>query len=144
MSFLTENTEKRNNVLFVALYSIFLICCFFPQYFVTMAIYLVFMAFGAVVYGFISKNPIKSYLFGFLIFPTVFILSIVLSFPSLSTLLLELFSWTLILYLLYSCVWGVPGYLAALKSPNKFWSIIRALLIILAILIQYILIIYPF
>jgi hypothetical protein len=144
MSFLTENTEKRNNVLFIALYSILIICCFFPQNFVTMAILLVFMVFGAVVYGFISKNPIKSYLFGFLISPTVLIISIVLSFPSLSTLLLELFSWTLIFYLLYSCICGVPGYLAALKSPNKFWSIIRVLLIILTILIQYLLIIYPF
>jgi len=144
MSFLTENTEKRNNVLFIALYSILIICCFFPQNFVTMAILLVFMAFGAVVYGFISKNPIKSYLFGFLIFPTVSIISIILSFPSLSTLLLEVFSWNSIIILLYSCVCGVPGYLAAWKSPNKFWSIIRALLIILAILIQYILIIYPF
>lgn len=134
--FFNQN-EKTNNILFISFYAFALAIIFlFTETAAALIIFIIFRYFGAAIYGFISKNPLKSYLFGFLLHPVVEIVdtaqaSVFHSAPFFSTLLSML-----PLMLFYSVIWGVSGYFAAKRSSDKFLQVIYVLIVFVFIIIQ--------
>ena len=142
--FKLNRTEKTNNILFIAIYLLFFASLLleFPDI-IRIYIFLLFLYFGPTIYGFISKNPLKSYLFGFLIFPSLLIFEFVNSalhpsfFQDMAAIEFRF------LLLLYAVIWGLPGYFAAQRSSDKLKMIFHILFIVLFIVLQFLLFFRP-
>jgi hypothetical protein len=129
--------EKMENALFVFLYVIFICSVFLTSYFSNFVIlYMILFYFGAACYGFISKQPIKSYIFGLFLYSVGAIAQSVLNFYLYHSTPSESVS-SLMLLLIVSIICGVPGYFAAQRSVNKFKSLIFILIVVVFILIQF-------
>ena len=105
MSFLTENTEKRNNYAFSILFILYLIC-----FVIQSGAMLFFLFAGAFLYGIFTKNKLKTVLFGFLI-PMVF------SFYAFFFVSTAEFFRILPFYSLLSLLASLSGFFAA-ASPS--------------------------
>ena len=106
--------EKNSNILFLAMYGLFLISILLSVYFNLIFSILIFH-FGSAVYGFVSKNPLKSYLFGFFIYLTFIFANIIEPF-----FLSVDFDFSVLPYFVYSLFWGLPGYFTAQKNSGKY------------------------
>ena len=132
-----NRNEKTNNILFAFFFVIFLILLFCLHYRIftsTAEIFLLLLLFfGGLIYGYISKNPIKSFL---LIFSFWFLFFLYLLFGQITQTSVSIFTVSflkqLVSLFLYPTVWGITGFLMAKESSNKTKRIIY---IILAILI---------
>ena len=134
-----ERNEKVNNILFVAayLFSIFVLVLF-PETSPSIIVFLVFLHLGAAIYGLISKNPLKSYLFGFLIHPVFMILNSIYAFIVYSTPIFSDVTFSsLVQILIYSVIWGFPGFFTAQNRSNKFLFALCLLAAFVFILIQW-------
>lgn len=102
-----KNTSKKNQIaLFFALFCIFFISLTLNEIIIFSLVAIFIFYFGPFIYGFISKNPLKSYLLGFLIYLTWFIIEI-FAYYSWA----DLFEFNIYLkYLLYSVIWGLPDF----------------------------------
>jgi hypothetical protein len=126
-----EINEKNSNTAFVVLYGLFLVSLLFGIYFDIAFFAILIFYFGSAGYGFISKTPIKSYLFGFLTYLTFVSVNIFepFFFP------FELDS-SLLKYLIYALLWGLPGYFTAQKSTIKWKYVVFLLIALILILIE--------
>ena len=136
--FKLNRTEKTNNILFIAIYLFFIASLLLelPDI-IRIYTFLIFLYFGATIYGFISKNPIKSYLFGFLIFSSLLIFEFATSIIHSS--FFQDMAAVEFRFLLYAVIWGLPGYFAAQRSSDKLKMIFHILFIVLFIVLQFLL-----
>lgn len=140
MSQLFENIKRKNNFLFIIFYTVScLIMILFPESLLMMVTFLIFLHLGATIYGVISKNPVKSYLFGFLIHPVIEIFDSIYSYIVYSTPFFAVLLPQLPIMLFYSVLWGIPGFFAAQLSSDKSKSVIYILIIVIFILLQFVL-----
>ena len=116
-----QKKEMLNNILFLFFLSLFILFNVFLhlnyEASIIELICLIFLFFGGIVYGYISKNPLKSYLIGFLLFPIMLLFSLIQDSLSFTELLSHLFN--IFIVLVYSSFWGLPGYFMAKESNNK-------------------------
>jgi len=137
--FKLNRNEKTNNFIFAAGYLIFFASLYLglPQTVETW-ISLIFAYLGATIYGFISKNPIKSYLFGFLVWPSIIVLVSIYSFITSSVTLFQYISANeFIWYLSFSVIGGVPGYFAAQRNSDKLKTAFHILFIVFFITLHF-------
>ncbi|WNY24167.1 hypothetical protein MmiHf6_14960 [Methanimicrococcus hongohii] len=127
-----KNLNKKNQAaLFIALFCIFLISLLLNEIIVFSLIAIFIFYFGSFIYGFISKNPVKSYLLGLSVYLTWFVFEIFTYYSRT-----DLFEFDIYLkYLIYSVIWGLPGFLTAQDRSVK-WK--YSIFIVLALIIIFI------
>lgn len=116
MSGYLNQDEKTNNIAFIALFLLYLICLFLQS-----GIVILFITIGAVFYGFFTKNKIKSFIFGFLL-PFMFCFY-ALFFSGIEELL-RVFPF----YFLLSLFAGFSGVFAAAIPKDRTQQIIYFLI----------------
>lgn len=113
---LRKINKKDQTVLFFALFCIFLISLILSEIIVFSLIAVFIFYFGSFIYGFVSKNPLKSYLLGLSVYLTWFFIEVFTYY-----LRADLFEFDIYLkYLLYSVIWGLPGFLTAQDRSVKW------------------------
>jgi len=141
--------ETLNNVLFFSFLFIFItinIGIFF-NYAVSLFenIFLFFLVFAGIIYGFISKNSVKSFLIGFLLWPVFLFFSFVrdLSAFEFMELLLSYLPVSIIIFVI-SLLWGLPGFFTAKIFSEDGKRGLHLILTALTTLIIFVMLIFIF
>jgi len=112
-----KQNELKNNLLLVILYVAYIFSIIGVPFF-SFLIYKLLYYFGTATYGFISRNPLKSYLAGFFLYPAGEIANILYYHYAYDFVPTWSGSYFIRLFVL-SVLFGVPGYLMAQPTENK-------------------------
>lgn len=127
MSGLFNQSENTNNFLFVFVWLLFILSaiCMFNGYYVrtTELIFLFLLIAGSIIYGFVSKNPVKSFSLGLLIWLSWFFSSIISEvlnsgFAQISGNILPILG-SVLYFVLFGSLNGGIGYFIAADHLDK-------------------------
>ncbi|WNY27591.1 hypothetical protein [Methanolapillus ohkumae] len=141
MTRLLNQNEKANNILFVLSYVFLVLLILGIGYFsgIFGVVLFLFMYFAPIVFGFFSKNSIKSFLFGFLLLPAMEIFDFIISSMIDSNFAGGLDFLFAPKTLLFSVVWGFSGYFAAKKGNDQVQKLIYAACVFVILLLEFVL-----
>jgi len=156
MNYNSPEKERSNNILFVLF--LFLLICLSSGYFnwgwigVFVVILLPGILFSGVIYGFISKNPLKAFFVGSLPFAMVFGISDLVNLKSLTsgTLNEHLLSNlpAIGMVFVYLILWGLVAFFAARKrednEKNRRHYIALSVFVILSVFLYSSFVLYTF
>ena len=159
MSGLFGQSEKVNNILFVGILILFVMSSFLLSGMFklgellnvrfetdvillssSLSAYLLFFSlfFSSIIFGYISKNPKKTFLLGFLIWTIPFcipIIRIIIQQTSVSDVFLTDYLIMALLFFINGILIGVAGYFVAVNHPDKNRRILYLILSFVLILI---------
>ncbi|WNY25374.1 hypothetical protein [Methanolapillus millepedarum] len=146
MEKMINQSEKRNNILFLLFYAIFFLLISGIDYFgigIFIVILWILIYVEPIIYGFISKNAIKSFIFGFLFLPAMEIFDFIYSLsldPSLDPSFAGnlSFLWMPKTFII-SIVWGFAGFFASKRGNDKIQKIIYAACVLVFLLLEFVL-----
>ena len=124
-----SNKNTKENIFFFSFLFFFILfaALYYYKYSFAINIFLFLFLFSSLIFGFVSKNPFKSFILGFLFWPLLIPLFAYLETLKLTSVFSvgQIDSGTVFLILL-SVLWGFPGYFVSKAglSENKSKKII--------------------
>jgi len=140
MSGLFEQSEKVNNILFIGIIALSILALFIStvveNFRIWITLFFLFLLFSGIIFGFVSKNPKKAFLLGFLIWACIPLYIIVGEIASKRISISDLFVPDELILIIIICTFiagiisGGVGYFTASEfvHSDKKWRILYRIL----------------